>query len=331
MEKENAAVLDVILQNPYLFMGSRLKRISERFLNDAIKIHHAHGFDIYPAQAVILAQIEQLGEIAVAQLAHILRLTQPGITRALNGLRDMGLVETRAQESDNRVRLVSLTPKGAAVLSKLKAQIWPKVACIVQEMFEQIDPHFAKKLSEIENLLDEKSFENRFIEMKNTDLDLPKPEVRILDYSPEFAKDFYELNVAWIRENFIVEKIDEEVLSKPDENILLGGGAILLAQVNGIGIVGTCALMNMGDGWWELTKMCVRQDLRGLKIGEKLFTATLEKAKQMGIEKLFLLTNAKQEAAIKLYETRGFSHSKMIMEKFGAEYERCNVAMIYEG
>ena len=87
----------------------------------------------------------------------------------------------------------------------------------------------------------------------------------------------------------------------------------------------------MEDDWWELTKLGVRGNLRGLKIGEKVFNAALEKAKAMKVEKLFLLTNKKQKAGIGLYEKTGWQHSKMIMEKFGAEYERCDVAMLYVG
>jgi ribosomal protein S18 acetylase RimI-like enzyme len=35
--------------------------------------------------------------------------------------------------------------------------------------------------------------------------------------------------------------------------------------------------------------------------------------------------------AIKLYEQLGFEHDAQIMEAYGAEYARCNVAMRYRG
>jgi ribosomal protein S18 acetylase RimI-like enzyme len=53
----------------------------------------------------------------------------------------------------------------------------------------------------------------------------------------------------------------------------------------------------------------------------------IERAKTMRIETLYLLTNARCEAAIHLYEKLGFRHDADIMARYGARYERCNVAM----
>ena len=47
------------------------------------------------------------------------------------------------------------------------------------------------------------------------------------------------------------------------------------------------------------------------------------------MDKVYLLTNRKCEAAIHLYEKLGFVHDAEIMAKFGARYERCDVAMSY--
>ena len=49
----------------------------------------------------------------------------------------------------------------------------------------------------------------------------------------------------------------------------------------------------------------------------------------MGIETLYLLTNAKCVPAINLYEKLGFRHDARIMKKYGAQYARCDVAMRY--
>jgi N-acetylglutamate synthase-like GNAT family acetyltransferase len=94
-------------------------------------------------------------------------------------------------------------------------------------------------------------------------------------------------------------------------------------------VIGTCALIRMGEGVFELTKMGVSAQARGRKAGEFLLAATLDRARAMGIETLYLLTNRKCEAAIHLYEKLGFVHSEEIMERYGKRYERCNVAMIY--
>ena len=81
----------------------------------------------------------------------------------------------------------------------------------------------------------------------------------------------------------------------------------------------------------ELTKMGVRATARGLKAGEFLLAAMLDRAKAMPVETLYLLTNARCAAAIHLYEKLGFRHDAAIMADYGARYARCDVAMRYCG
>ena len=104
---------------------------------------------------------------------------------------------------------------------------------------------------------------------------------------------------------------------------------MLFAETAELGVVGTCALMVSKDGWVELTKMGVLKSARGLKAGEFLLAKTLERASSLGMDKVYLLTNKKCEAAIHLYEKLGFVHDGEIMQKFAARYERCDVAMSY--
>jgi ribosomal protein S18 acetylase RimI-like enzyme len=73
--------------------------------------------------------------------------------------------------------------------------------------------------------------------------------------------------------------------------------------------------------------MAVSRSARGRKVGEFLLAGTLERARALGVDKLYLLTNTRCAAAIHLYEKLGFEHDAQIMATFGSRYERCNVAM----
>ncbi|MDT0596116.1 GNAT family N-acetyltransferase [Glaciecola petra] len=154
-------------------------------------------------------------------------------------------------------------------------------------------------------------------------------ELTIVDYSPELAHYFYTINKEWIDDMFVLESIDEQVLSNPQMYVIDAGGYIWFVKHARLGIVGACALVNKGKGWFELTKMGVSSDVRGLKIGEKLLHHVLEFCQMPHIHEVFLLTNKKCEAAIHLYEKLGFEHSKLIMQKYGKSYERCDVAMYF--
>jgi ribosomal protein S18 acetylase RimI-like enzyme len=153
----------------------------------------------------------------------------------------------------------------------------------------------------------------------------------IVEYDPSLAEAFYTINAQWISSMFVLEPVDEETLSNPQEKILDPGGAILFVKSEQHGIVGACALKKTSEGVFELTKMGVLETARGLKAGEFLLAAILKRAKEMEIETLYLLTSSKCEAAIHLYEKLGFHHSAEIMQAYGASYERCDVAMHYRG
>ena len=154
--------------------------------------------------------------------------------------------------------------------------------------------------------------------------------LQLREFSDDLAGAFHDINVEWISRMFSLEQTDRDVLEQPRRRIVEPGGAILFAEAAGSGIVGTCALQKTGDGQFELTKMGVRPSARGLKAGEFLLYAAIARARALGAERLYLLTNRKCAAAVHLYEKLGFVHSGQIMEEFGRRYARCDVAMLYE-
>jgi GNAT superfamily N-acetyltransferase len=72
--------------------------------------------------------------------------------------------------------------------------------------------------------------------------------------------------------------------------------------------IGCCALLAMGDGSFEIGKMAVLEESRGLGVGRKLLARVVERARQIGAKRLYLETNTKLPNAIHLYESQGFTH-----------------------
>jgi hypothetical protein len=71
-------------------------------------------------------------------------------------------------------------------------------------------------------------------------------EISIVEYKDDYAASFKALNIAWLNKYFVIEPIDEEVLSHPFENIISKGGNIYLAIINNIP-VGCVALLKEQD------------------------------------------------------------------------------------
>lgn len=130
-------------------------------------------------------------------------------------------------------------------------------------------------------------------------------ETQIIDYQSDLAIHFKQINEAWIKKIFAIEESDSKALDHPQTYILDKGGAIIFAKYKGE-IVGTCALIKVGETEYELAKMGVTTAAQGKKIGKKLGVAIMEKAKAMGATKVVLESNRVLQAALALYSSLGF-------------------------
>jgi putative acetyltransferase len=118
---------------------------------------------------------------------------------------------------------------------------------------------------------------------------------------------FRTLNEEWISRYFVLEKKDRETLGDPENTILRKGGRIFLAYWQGRA-VGCVALIPMGEGVYELSKMAVSPELRGLGIGRRVLEHAIAQARVLGAKSLFLGSNSALKNAVHLYEAVGFRH-----------------------
>lgn len=129
--------------------------------------------------------------------------------------------------------------------------------------------------------------------------------LEIVPFEPENAEDFKNLNIAWLEKFFYVEKRDEEVLGHPEKYIIQPGGYIFMAKIDSE-TVGTFALIKLGEGVFELSKMAVTPEFQGRKIGQEMLKFSIDFGKSMKWEKLILYSSRKLENAIYLYRKFGF-------------------------
>jgi DNA-binding MarR family transcriptional regulator/GNAT superfamily N-acetyltransferase len=297
-------------------MGSRLKRLSDRLLADAADILDAAGLPLLPTQVALLAALERHGPMTIGAAAEGLGVSQPAATRTVANLIERGLIDSATDAGDGRMRLLSLTASGGAVIARTRREIWPRLSQAVSGLCDGRERDLLTLIATMEARMSEKTMTERF-----------NAAVQILPWAPERARAFHDINIAWIEQMFAVEPHDREVLENPQAFIIDRGGDILFAALPDLGIVGACALMPTDDGAVELTKMGVLEGARGRKVGEALLAAVLDRARAFDGQTLFLLTNSKCAPAIHLYEKLGFRHDAEIMARYGASYERCDVAM----
>ena len=146
--------------------------------------------------------------------------------------------------------------------------------------------------------------------------------LKIVPYTYLHQPVFRQLNYDWIHRYFWIEEADRRVLDDPQHYILDKGGYILMAESEGE-VVGTCALIPVGENVFELAKMAVAESARRKGIGYALGLASIEKAREAGASKVELLSNTKLSSAMLLYKKLGFSEVPLPE----TEYERANIKM----
>ncbi|MDD7913924.1 GNAT family N-acetyltransferase [Polaribacter ponticola] len=147
--------------------------------------------------------------------------------------------------------------------------------------------------------------------------------LEIIDYQPQYAKDFYNLNVEWLKKYFYVEPYDEKILSNPKKYVLEPGGYIFFAKYNDE-IVGVVSLINQKT-FFELSKMAVSPKYQGLKIGLQLMNFSINFAKNKKWESITLYSHRSLVPAINLYKKMGFIE---IPVEENSHYERSDIKMI---
>jgi len=230
-----------------------------------------------------------------------------------------GLVD-RIDNHDGRRSMVCLSEKGMVYKEKIQAQ-YTDVEDAIKTLTSQTTHDLWKAIEEWEFLLEQKTLLRRVTEQKKQ---RESNAVQIINFQPQHASAFKELNEQWISSYFTMEEADHRSLDDPQGYILDKGGYILVALFHNEA-VGVCALMRMNDGEhdFELAKMAVSPAVQGKSIGWLLGQAALDKAAALGASKVYLESNTILKPAINLYHKLGFQ--KIVGHP--TPYQRCNIQM----
>ena len=100
-----------------------------------------------------LARHQHLNE-AISDLVKVMEMNQPGVTKAVQKLTRMGLVETHKDENDGRKKYVRITPAGQEQIGRAMADIGPDVVRWFQDWSPEEMDRFIDHLERISWWLD---------------------------------------------------------------------------------------------------------------------------------------------------------------------------------
>lgn len=152
---------DVIRSFGYLSLGSRLKRLGEQLQADAQRVLDRLDVHIQSSQYPLLAALDRLGPLPVGELALSLGIAQPGVTRSVALLGELGLVEVSPSDDDQRRRIVSLSRNGRRLVDAAKRDVWPQIENAVAQLCANLSGPLLSQLATIEDRLAATSLDRR--------------------------------------------------------------------------------------------------------------------------------------------------------------------------
>lgn len=146
-----------------------------------------------------------------------------------------------------------------------------------------------------------------------------------IPFTDTLSSKFYDLNILWLNELFLLEPYDEYVLKNPKIAIIDKGGYVFFTEYKNE-IVRTFALMPCDDRSYELMKMTVKESHRNKGIGNEIMFFVIDFCKKKKARSICLYSNTKLNNAIKLYEYHSFTEIPL---PDSSPYYRADIKMIH--
>lgn len=146
-----------------LVLGSRLRRIGERFLSEVSKVYEAKGIEFDPSWFPVFYLLDENKKMSLREISDQLNVSHSAVSQLTNALIKKELLLMEKDENDGRKRQIRLTKKGEELVLNSKP-IWSAIQGAMKEVSEQNDCQILKELSILESSLKEKSLSERVLD-----------------------------------------------------------------------------------------------------------------------------------------------------------------------
>ena len=175
-----------------LAIASRLKSVTDLFMRDMISLYRKRGIDFEPRWFTFVHLLNTRGPLPITMIAKELNQSHPAANQVANALEKKGYIRSKRDKKDKRKRIIALSSEGLLLIREL-IPIWNAVEQSVNELLMESSPEFLNDIQQIEHQLIKRPMESRIVSY----LDTPLAEnIEIINYSPEYRKDFWRLNAA---------------------------------------------------------------------------------------------------------------------------------------
>lgn len=148
--------MNIIDEAGILAISTRLQRLSDQLRKDGQLIYQACGIDFEPKWFPVIWTLTSKPLLSVVEIAEEIGYTHPSTISLLKELEKIKLIRSRKDKTDERKRLIALTPKGRELVEKMRP-VWHVMALSLAEITNTPN-NLLRAVEEVEAKLKECSF-----------------------------------------------------------------------------------------------------------------------------------------------------------------------------
>ncbi len=282
-----------------LFLGTRLKRLSDKFFTDLSEIYKAENISFEISWFPVFYLLDSQHEVTISYIAQQLEITHSGASQMVTSLKKKGLVQISQVCEDKRIKTVTLTVQGREKLAQIKP-IWNALQESMVDM-DRVDPGGPKLLGLLDDLEEGMSGINLVgLVQKKLCLNQFLEKIEIIEYTDEFHEPFMALVLGWSSEN--PEAMPENInwINHTRQAVLENQDTVVFLAVH-----------------------------KGVMIGACVATMNLEKDPENHDSESFLSELTRSELTLMVDKIRGSDHIvQVLLDKMVHELEKRRVTCI---
>lgn len=148
-----------------LIFGTRLKRLSDRFLLDVAKTYRHLDIPFETSWFPLFYLLAERDSLSVTDIARELEITHSAVSQLVTAVGKKGYVSFSNDQNDKRRRLVRFSPKGREMMRTIRP-VWEALEKTMGDLLQEGE-HSAGLFDALDELEDRLSGESLFQRMLN--------------------------------------------------------------------------------------------------------------------------------------------------------------------
>jgi len=146
----------------FLVMGSRLRRLSETFIQEVNQAYAQQGIAFDASWFPVFYFLSQQDEVSIKDIADALNVSHSAMSQLVSALQKKGLVKSVVSAADARRKVITLTAKGKKLLEQIQP-VWRALETAMAGLAAsgKESAKILQALTQIEKALEQESLVNR--------------------------------------------------------------------------------------------------------------------------------------------------------------------------